>query len=74
MSIGQPLSIAVNRVQLVRSGGFGSLYLRRIYCKYQKQVHHWAAVIDYLQNVRGTRHISAVFLRMRNLHLDSYCC
>lgn len=47
---------------------------RLIYYKYQKQVHNYAAAIDYFQNVRRTRHVSAVFLRMLNLHRDSYCC
>lgn len=74
MSIGQSLSNGVSWSNLVGLAPKAVLYLRRIYCKYQKQVHNWAAVFDYLQNVRGTRRISAVFLRMRNLQLDSYCC
>lgn len=72
--------------QLVKSdifgggGGFdtkgGALFEVRwlIYCEYQKQVHNYAAVIDYVQNVRRTRPVSALFLRMLNLHRDPYCC
>lgn len=61
-------------------GGFdsigGALFEARwrICGECQKQVYIYAAVTDYVQNVRRTRPVPALFLRMLNLHLDPYYC